>query len=309
MTDTIGRNPKALHRRIRQHLIGRPQAFFAVTTPGLEALCRGELIALPDAPGDLALEKGGVLFQGRLTTCYQANLMCRTTTRVLMRIADFKADHFGALEKRVRAIPWELYLPNGADPEVQVSSRQSKLYHTGAVAERIRSAVRERLSAGVPSGEGKTAQDGLRLYVRLQSDRLALSLDSSGAPLYKRGLKTQGGPAPLRETLAAAVLMLAGYDRRMPLCDPMSGSGTFAIEAAMMVKQIPPGWYRTFAFMEWPAFRKPHWDYLHRQAAGMVRTTQRATIWASDRSRTAVARLADTLLQMADRLEGLASIN
>ena len=105
MTDTTGRNHKALHRRIRQHLIGRPQAFFAVTTPGLEDFCRGELAALPDAPADMSLDKGGVLFQGRLTTCYQANLMCRTTTRILMRIADFKADHFGALEKRVRAIP------------------------------------------------------------------------------------------------------------------------------------------------------------------------------------------------------------
>jgi putative N6-adenine-specific DNA methylase len=305
MTDTPSPDPKALARRIRQHVIGRPQGFFAVTPPGLEDLCQKELATLPDAPDEIAIDKGGVFFRGRLTTCYQANLMCRTATRILMRITDFKADHFGALEKGLRAVPWELYLPNGAHPTVQVSARQSKLYHTGAVAERIRSAVGEHLSSGRDAAGRASIPHAPRLWARLQSDRLALSLDSSGAPLYKRGIKTQGGPAPLRETLAAAVLMLAGYDGGLPLCDPMSGSGTFAIEAAMMVKQIPPGWQRSFAFMDWPAFRKPHWDYLGRQAADAIRTPVAATVWASDRSRTAVTRLAECLAgsDLADAID------
>jgi putative N6-adenine-specific DNA methylase len=295
MSGSPGKIPTALARRIRQHLIGRPQVFFAVTLPGLARLCREELAALPDAPRDMAVDTGGVRFEGRLTTCYQANLMCRTPTRILMRVARFKAAHFGALQKGVCAVPWELLLNNEAPLAVQVSTRQSKLYHRGAVAERIVSAVQKRLSVGPVPAIAAPVKSGACLWARLHQDQLTLSLDSSGDPLYKRGIKIQGGPAPLRETLAAAILMLAGYDGQRPLCDPMCGSGTFAIEAAMMLKQIPPGWYRSFAFMDWPAFREPHWRYLRREAGGAIEALPQPAIWASDRSRSAVAQLAERL--------------
>lgn len=295
MAGTADPLPKALARRIRQHVTGRTQVFFTVTLPGLEALCREELAALPEPPEEMALEPGGVLFKGRVTTAYQANLMCRTATRILMRIAHFKADHFGSLEKGVRAVPWELYLRRDLPLAVRVSAHRSRLYHSDAVAQRIRKAVAERFTAGAMPAAQAPEKRPPCLWARLDNDRVTLSLDSSGTPLYKRGLKTQGGPAPLRETLAAATLMLAGYDGRTPLCDPMCGSGTFAIEAAMMLKQIPPGWYRSFAFMDWPCFRKPHWDYLRRRAAGATGAPGPPRIWASDRSRTAVARLAECL--------------
>lgn len=283
---------KALSRRIRQQVIGRPQVFFAVTLPGLESLCRTELAALPEAYGQIGVGKGGIDFHGRLTACYQANLMCRTATRILMRIGRFKATHFGALERHAQAVDWRLYLQPDAAVAVQVSARQSKLYHREAIAERIRQAVAERLS-GSPATQGAPAADSpgrpsQNLWVRLHQDQVTLSLDSSGAPLYKRGLKTQGGPAPLRETLAAAALMLAGYDGRMPLCDPMTGSGTFALEAAMIRQQIPPGWHRSFAFTEWPGFREAHWHYLRAQAAPPGPAGPEPAIFASDRSRTAV---------------------
>lgn len=305
MTDTAGKTAKALARRVRQQVIGRSQAFFAVTLPGLEALCRGELAALHAPPETMALETGGVRFQGRLSTCYLANLACRTGTRILMRIARFKAAHFNALEKGVRAVPWELYLNGGTPPMVRVSSRKSKLYHRDAVAQRIRNAVGERLTAKAMPAVKAPDHVAPCLWARLQNDRLALSLDSSGAPLHKRGIKTQGGPAPLRETLAAGILMLAGYDGRMPLCDPMTGSGTFALEAAMMLKRMPPGWHRSFAFMDWPSFRRPHWEYLRRQTAEPMRMVAGPTIWASDRSRTAVAHLAERLTgsQLADAID------
>lgn len=305
MAGTADALPKALARRIRQHVIGRPQVFFAVTLPGLEALCRDELAALPEPPEQMALETGGVLFKGRVTTAYQANLMCRTAIRILMRIAHFKAANFGALEKGVQAVPWERYLKNSAPPTVRVSAHQSRLHHREAVAQRIRKAVAERLAAEAIPVVQASEHGAPGLWARLDNDRLTLSLDSSGAPLYKRGLKTHGGPAPLRETLAAAILMLAGYDGRMPLCDPMCGSGTFAIEAAMMLKQIPPGGYRSFAFMDWPCFRKPHWDHLIRQAIGTADPPAPPRIWASDRSRTAVTQLARCLAgsQLADAID------
>lgn len=295
MAGPLATPPKALARRIRQHVIGRSQVFFAVTAPGLERLCRTELAALPVPPEDTATETGGVRFDGRLTTGYQANLMCRTATRILMRVARFKADHFGTLEKQVRSVPWELFLNRGTPLAVQVSTRQSKLYHRGAIAERIVRAVQERGVDGALPSPRTSAKATARLWARLYRDRLTLSLDSSGDALYKRGIKTQGGLAPLRETLAAAILILAGWDGRTSLCDPMCGSGTFAIEAAMMLKQIPPGWFRSFAFMDWPAFRAPHWRYLRRQAAGVDPPPEEPIIWASDRSRTAVARLAEGL--------------
>ena len=292
MTTAIDTTNKALARRIKQHVIGRPQAFYAVTPPGLEALCRSELGGLPDPPGAVTLHKGGVAFEGRLTTCYQANLMCRTASRILMRIARFKARHFDGLEERVRTIPWEIYLKTGAPLKVRVSIRKSKLYHSQAVAERILKAMSERLNDhGHKAADAGLESHAQCLWARLQGDQVTLSLDSSGDHLHKRGIKIQGGPAPLRETLAAGALMLAGYDSDTILCDPMCGSGTFAIEGALMAKQMPPGGQRSFAFVDWPAFRAAHWEYLRRQAAERARTLNEPRIHASDRSRTAIDHL------------------
>jgi len=292
-TDT---NSKALSRRIKQHVIGRPQEFYVVTLPGLESLCRSELAALEDPPPELILSKGGVSFKGRLTSCYQANLMCRTASRILMRIQRFKTRHFDELEERTRAIPWELYLNGEAPLDVRVSIRQSKLYHSHAVAERILKVVSERLALHGRK-DAKAGRERLPqcLWARLQEDRITLSLDSSGDHLHKRGIKTLAGRAPLRETLAAAALLQAGFDADTVLCDPMCGSGTFAIEAAMIVKQIPPGGRRSFAFMDWPAFRPPHWQYLLNQTAARTSRLTTPQIYASDRSRTAVDQLASLL--------------
>ena len=178
-----------------------------ITLPGLETLCRGELAALEDPPADLRVSKGGVAFQGRLTSCYQANLMCRTASRVLMRIQQCKARHFDELEERVRAVPWELYLKIDVSLEVRASIRRSKLYHSQAVSERILRAVSARLALHGRKDAGTEREGPVQcIWARLQEDRLTLSLDSSGDPLHKRGIKTTGGPAPLRETLAAGAL-------------------------------------------------------------------------------------------------------
>jgi len=301
MSDMTDATEKALARRIKQHVIGRDQQFYAVAPPGLESVCRRELAGLGDPPAETIQRRGGVAFAGRLTTCYQANLMCRTASRILMRIQSFKVRDFESLEERTGTIPWELYLKGNAALQVRVSTHASRLYHRDAVAERILNAVTRRLapysSSTAPGSSPDTPVQ--RIWARLQDDRLTLSLDSSGDHLHKRGVKTHGGPAPLRETLAAAGLMLAGFDRETVLCDPMCGSGTFAIEAAMMVKQIPPGWYRTFAFMDWPGFRLSHWQYLRRQAAPPPDTVEEPRIFAADRSRTAVGQLA-ALLHDAD---------
>jgi putative N6-adenine-specific DNA methylase len=135
---------------------------------------------------------------------------------------------------------------------------------------------------------GKTGllekNDSQKLYVRALDDHLFLSLDSSGDLLYKRGLKHDVGKAPIRETLAAAILKLAGYDGSQPLLDPMCGSGTFSLEAAMLAGNISPGFYRDFAFMQWPAFRDAQWRHLKQNAANNIRRIDTRLIFASDRN-------------------------
>ena len=286
----------AIERRIKRHVVGPVQTFFAVTAPGLETLCRGELERYTETVTITGVEKGGIRFDGRLHDIYSANLLCRTAHRFLMRIGEFRAETFEALAHKTRAVAWELYLPPGAAIAVKVSAHRSRLYHSGAVAERLIEAIRHRMgdaaaAADRPEGGGPRQ----RIYARLDRDRCLLSIDSSGANLHKRGLRAVGGRAPLRETLAAAVLLRAGYTGREVLCDPMCGTGTFAIEAALMAKQIPPGWFREFAFQDWPSFRPGRWRHIRRSASPPETHFPRPLIMASDRNAAAARQLRETL--------------
>ncbi|MDJ0856530.1 MAG: hypothetical protein QNI88_15080 [Desulfobacterales bacterium] len=286
----------ALERRIKRRIVGPVQTFFAVTAPGLETLCRAELERHTEAVRITGVAKGGIAFEGRLHDIYGANLLCRTAHRFLMRIDEFRAETFEALSRKTRAVAWELYLPPGAAVDVKVSAHRSRLYHSDAVAERILGGVRHRMAAAAPAADNATGgRPHQRIHARLDRDRCLLSIDSSGANLHKRGLRTAGGRAPLRETLAAAVLMRAGYTGREALCDPMCGSGTFAIEAAMMAKQIPPGWFRAFAFQDWPSFRPGRWRHIRRTAAPPETRLPRPLIRASDRNAAAVRQLQATV--------------
>lgn len=290
---------KALEKRIKRHVMGPVHTFFVVVPPGLEAVCRAELAALLADGRQFTVSRGGVAFQGRLHEAYLANLHLRTASRVLMRIAEFKAAGFGALEKRLREIAWELFLPVGEMPAVHVTARHSRLYHSEAVADRIRLALSERLATVSPGPLGAAGSAvAQQLFVRLLDDRLTLSLDSSGENLYKRGIKTHGGRAPLRETIAAAILQIAGYSGVEPLLDPMCGSGTFCLEAALMAARIPPGRFRSFAFMGWPAFRPARWRYLLREADAHAAVPGRHRIFALDKSFRSVNLLVDTLEDM-----------
>ena len=223
---------------------------------------------------------GGVEFTGRLQDGYRSNLHSRIATRILMRIAEFKATGFGEFEKKVAQLPWELYLYPETSIEITVSTQKSRLLHTKAIAERL-----EKILA-VHLGCRRVAPPvlGQRIFVRAVSDRFTLSIDSSGSPLYKRGVKTHGGSAPLRETGAAAILKLAGYLPGAPLVDPLCGSGTFSIEAAMMARNLPPGWFRDFAFMGWPSFRPRQWAHLREEAEKELLQLRNPLIFAYDKA-------------------------
>jgi putative N6-adenine-specific DNA methylase len=268
-----------LDKQIKRHVIGRRHLFFAVAAPDLEVLVARELEGLSDTIQDVSTEKGGVSFSGRLEDLYRANLHLRTAGRILLRLSDFKATHFRQLEKKTAEIVWSRYLPVGSVPACKTAAHRSRLYHSQAVAQAVQRAIRRHwLSLGAPTHDNPDQT----LYVRLDNDAVRLSLDSSGANLYRRGIKTHPAAAPLRETLAAAVLQMAGYDPLRPLLDPMCGSGTFALEAALIARRIPAGYRRNFAFMQWPCFRQPRWDYLKNTAAKQIRQLERPLIHASD---------------------------
>lgn len=284
--DTAGDG--AFHKRVRRQVAGRVRPYYAITTPGCEDLCRRELAGLGMDPGGLTAEAGGAAFSGRLVDCQRANLHLRTATRILMRIASFSATNLRRLEKKADAIAWELFLPPGPLPDVKVASHRSRLFHTEAIAQTLRGGIARRLDRPGPQPPVHISQT---LFVRVVQDRFTLSLDSSGAPLYKRGLKAGAARAPIRETQAAAILMRAGYDPRRPLVDPLCGSGTFSLEAAMMAKRIAPGLWRNFAFMDWPSFREKQWAFLKREARLQAKGAVQPLIFASDLDPDACERL------------------
>ncbi len=277
----------SLSKRIKRHVTGRERAFFAATSPGIESLCLNELKAIALTGKSFMEEEGGVLFTGRITDCYAANLGLRTANRILMRLGEFKASNFMQLEKRLSGFPWELFLPPSSMPEINTSTKQSRLYHKDAIAEILAESIEKRLE---PTCFAKTAQDSSipqQVFVRAVNDRFAISLDSSGELLYRRGIKKHRAKAPLRETTAAAILRISGYDGAEPLIDPMCGSGTFSLEAAMISQNIPAGLFRNFAFMNWPCFEPRRWAYVKRKAESGIKPVSTPSIFASDIDSTA----------------------
>ncbi|HKA90614.1 MAG TPA: hypothetical protein VKE22_23295 [Haliangiales bacterium] len=198
---------------------------------------------------------------------------------MLVRVGEVEARDFARLRRRAAELAWDAF-PRAPRVEVSVTARRSRLYHTGAVAERIAGAVADRLGAPGPDSPG------LRLVVRGQDDVFTISADSSGELLHRRGYRTEDAGAPLRETLAAGLLALCGWDRAVPLHDPTCGSGTIPIEAALLAAGRAPGLGRAFACEAWPGARPELFAALRAEAGG---NAPRARIGGSDRDPAAVA--------------------
>ena len=212
---------------------------FLVTLPGLEAHLAEE--ARDAGFSVTATEPGGVTCQGDWADAARANLMLRGTTRVLVRLASFRAMHLAQLHKRARKLDWATWLRPDVPVRVEAVCRASKIYHKKAAAERIARAITETVGAPVAD----TAEIVLKL--RIEDDLATLSLDTSGAALHQRGIKTKMHKAPLRETLAALLLRACGHDGQEALYDPMCGAGTLPIEAAEIAAGLWPGRARGFA--------------------------------------------------------------
>jgi putative N6-adenine-specific DNA methylase len=272
---------------------------FAVCAVGLEALVAAELRALNIEPDLADAEPGGVAFTAAPEALFRANLHLRTASRVLVRLGDFRARALGELERRAKEQPWELFITPGRPVRLRVTCRKSRLYHRGAVAERVANAIAAR-GAGSAAGssverssataaeEEDESDDSQLIVVRLLHDQCTISIDSSGALLHRRGYRLATAKAPLRETLAAALLLASGWDPRTPLLDPMCGAGTIAIEGALLARRVAPGLRRSFAFTEWPGFDRVLWARLLDEARSLILPHAPARIQASDRDAGAI---------------------
>ncbi len=259
---------------------------FAVAAPGLEPLVADELRGLTalDPLEIAAPEPGGVEFRAGRRGLYAANLHLRIASRVLVRVGTFHASAFHELERHAARLPWAAFTAAGQALTFRVTSRKSRLYHQDAVAERLLAA------AGAPA---LTASTGLappqEFVVRLFRDECTVSADASGALLHRRGYRLAVGKAPLRETLAAAMLAGTGWRGPAPLVDPMCGSGTIPIEAALWARRIPPGLRRAFAFQRWPDYEAAIWEELLAASRARILARAEGIIVGSDRDAGAVA--------------------
>ena len=207
---------------------------------------------------------GGVAFIGGWPEVWRANLHLRGATRVLARIAAFRALHLAQLDKRARKVPWGETLRADVPLRVEVTTRASRIWHAGAARARIAAAIRDGLGAPV----AEEADEGaVVLKVRIDDDLCTVSVDTSGEPLHRRGHKQEVNAAPMRETLAALFLRAAGYGGGEPVVDPMCGSGTFVIEAAEIAMGLAPGRSRAFAFERLAGFDAAAWAALRGEAA------------------------------------------
>lgn len=272
-------------------------ACYAVVAPGLEPLAARELAALGLAPD--ATEAGGVAFAADAPGLAAANLQLRTASRVLVRAATFEARTFFELERHAARLPWDRFVPAGGAVHFRVTSHKSKLYHQDAVAERLERAVQARVGTAA-AVRGAQAADDLeadvttpprvqRFVVRLLHDRCTVSADSSGALLHQRGYRQATAKAPLRETLAAALLLATGWDGRVPLLDPLCGSGTIPIEGALLARRVAPGLARAFAFERWPSWDAGAARRAREAAQALVLPRAPAAILGSDRDAGAIA--------------------
>ena len=260
-----------------------PLEIFLVCPPGLEPLLADEVRERRFASP--RVEAGGVSVAGDWSEVWRANLVLRGASRVLARIARFPAAHLAQLDKRARKLNWASVLTPHTPVRVEASCKGSRIYHSGAAAQRVANALSEGLGARVEPDAS------LRVAVRIHKNVCTISVDTSGDSLHQRGFKQAVAKAPMRETLAALFLRACGYDGSEPVLDPMCGSGTFIIEAAEIAAGLAPGRARAFAFEHLANFDRAAWRTMKAEHAEQTRPEPR--FWGSDRDVGAARMAAD----------------
>jgi putative N6-adenine-specific DNA methylase len=257
--------------------------YFATVARSLESIAAAEIESL--GAKEVRPDFTGVHFVGDKATLYRVNLWARTIFRVLVPLREFYCPNSNILYQEVQKIFWGEYLQSHQTLAVNCTGSNQKLNHTHYTALQVKNAIvdQQRRESGQRSTIDAKNPDVL-VNVHIQQDRCILSLDSSGASLHRRGYRQAMGSAPLKETLAAALLDMAQWDASLPFLDPLCGSGTLPLEAGLKALNIAPGLFRQkFGFESFPDFDRQLWHMMLTEAKNSRIHELKAPIWGSDR--------------------------
>jgi len=244
---------------------------FAAVPRGTEEIAAAELQAL--GIDSAVVLRGGVSFVADRAGLYRSNLWLRTASRVLVNLSTFPCSSPAELYSGVHEIAWHEIIKPTMTLAVDCTLRDSALTHSGFVALKTKDAIVDRIREECSSRPSvDTASPDVRINIHLAKNVCTVSLDSSADSLDRRGYRLERNEAPLRETLASAVIALTGWDGTIPLSDPMCGSGTIPIEAGLMAARIAPGLHRSFGFERWLDFDSVLWDRIMKEAKDGIRT-------------------------------------
>ena len=261
--------------------------FFATCPRGLEALLVDELTH--NKAHKILATDGGVSFEGDLETMYRVNLHSRIATRVLSRVGEGTYATEEDIYKATFKLQWPSWFKVSQTIRVKVTGVKCPLKSLDFVTLRIKDAVCDRFREEAALRPSVSVRDpDVRIHAYLTQNQYQLYLDTSGAPLYQRGFRDVSVIAPLRENLAAGIIMLSGWKPGTPFLDPMCGSGTFLIEAAMMAVNQPPGLKRTFGFQQLKSFDEALWKKIETEAIAKMKPIEFLEIYGSDMDLRAV---------------------
>ncbi|MFJ7406545.1 MULTISPECIES: class I SAM-dependent RNA methyltransferase [unclassified Lysinibacillus] len=252
----------------------------ATAAMGLESIVAQEVQALGY---ETTVENGKIYFEGDETAIARTNLWLRVADRVKIVVGQFPAKSFEQLFESVKALPWEKYLPVDASFPVAGKSVKSKLFSVPDCQAITKKAIVERMKLhykrlGFLDESGAT----YKIEVSILKDVATLTIDTSGAGLHKRGYRQAQGEAPLKETLAAALVQISKWNPNRPFVDPFCGSGTIALEAAMFGQNIAPGYNREFISESWPWMKAKIWEAARDEADSIANYDQPLEIIGSD---------------------------
>ncbi len=286
-----------LEKRIKRHIWSQKHSYSIDVPKDLVPVCRGEL-------SDLNIESvidssGSIRFLGKLEEAYSAHLYLRTVARIWLTLPEFSAGAREELFRKASTLPWELYLSPGAPLRVQPTVRKSRIQHEGNAVETLTEAIARRftdLSMEAPEASPAETDFVQRIKLEICNNRVEIQIDLSGEHLHRRGYRILTGEAPIRENLAAGIILWsieqwqkrsANDDYPQRIHDPFCGSGTIPAEAGLISTGRAPGGRREFQFMHQPHYREASFQYLLRQVE-LKETAPLFTVSGSDINRDAV---------------------
>lgn len=254
----------------------------AKTFKGLEEVLAQELIAL--GANEVQLERRAVSFRGDKALLYRANLCLRTALRILVPIASFKVKDTDALYNQLKKINWSAYMQSSTTFAIDATVYSETFRNSRFVTYRVKDAIADYwLEKENQRPSVSTREPDLLINIHIGNEQVTVSLDSSGESLHKRGYRVATTEAPISEVLAAGMLLMAGWNGQSDLYDPMCGSGTFLIEAALIARNIAPGVFRSsYAFEKWPDFDADLWSDIYNDDSNERDFTHK--IYGSDAS-------------------------